>query len=186
MVKQRRGFTLVEALVYCTLLALFATIFFLALPTRSNASAENLSRSVELGSVAVSKLSSKIANSAAGKVVLQNKGQTLVVLTATNEKYPQFSYDSSGGLLWRQWEYFAFESGKIRHIIQPFTSPKLKDSVIAPSELLGSQKVNGKVFASHVKTFAVTQVPEGYLMRIELQADGSSFAIQTLASPRNL
>lgn len=180
-----RAFTLIEAIMYCTLLTLFAGIFFLSLPYSSNASAEDLGRSAELGGITAVRLNAKIANSAEGKIVLQDQGRTLILLNATDERNPQFSYDSTGKILWRQWEYFVLDEGKLRQVLVPLSSPTVKENVGQPRDLAATQVRQGRVFANHVKDFKVVQVTEGYRVVLSLLSAGTSLPIQTLARPRN-
>jgi len=182
---RNRGFTLIETMVYCVLLALFTTIFFLALPTRSNISSENLSYSVERASMALSEINQAISNSVQGKVFIQNQGSTLVTLSATDSEQTRFTYNSSGQVMWRQWDYYILEKGQLLRAQSSLkTSMTASDAGDPPLAELSELKQTG-LLANDVEAFKVSATSDGFLTQIELDTAGSSVAIETFSRPRN-
>jgi hypothetical protein len=180
-----RGLSLVEMMVYCVLLSLFATIFFISLPVRNNAGVENLSLSAERAGTLLNKLHQGIANSAVGKVSSLKGGQGIIFLSATNAATEKFQYSDSGALLWRQWEYYLLDGEQIVHSSLPLEKASKLSATGVPPDLNSSSGIQKEVFASGVKGFEVAQDEGAWSLRLVLEVDGSTYQIETAARPRN-
>lgn len=186
--KHRRkvlGFTLAETMVYCVLLGLFASVFFVSLPTRDNASSEDLSTCVEQTSLALTRLHKGLGNSSRDKVFIRDGGKSLIFLSATDESHPNFLYDKSGEILWRHWDYFTFEDDQVSHYEVPLESPKSLAEVGDPIVEKPSKTYAQKRLVKDVSDFQVEKVNSDYRVALEVTLRGSTYGSETLARPRN-
>jgi hypothetical protein len=179
------GFTLAETMVYCVLLGLFTSIFFVSLPTRDNASSEDLATCVEQTSLALTRLQKGIGNSSRDKVYVRDGGKTILFLSATDENHPNFVYDKSGNVLWRHWDYFTLENNQVSHYQIPLDRIKSLAEVGDPTAEKPSRTYARRSLVRDVSNFQVQKVNSDYRVVLELALRGSTYGSETLARPRN-
>jgi hypothetical protein len=184
MSNKTQGMTLAETLIYCVLLGLFTSVFFVSLPTRGNASIEDLAEAVERTSLALTRLNRGLSNSSPSKVFVRDGGRTLIYLSATDSEHSEFTYDKSGGLLWRQWDYFTFENGQVVHYQIPLDRINTLSEVAQPVENLVKPR-DGKPLVRDVSEFQVQKLNSDYRVVLELDVQDSTYGSETLARPRN-
>lgn len=180
-----RAFTLAETLIYCVLLGLFASVFFLSLPIRGDAADHDLSTSVEQVSLALSRLQKAVTNSAEDKTYLSEDGLTLILLSATDRSHPNFAYDKSGNLLWRHWDYYTWEDNQISHYRIPLSSLSSLAEVGNPSLERPSRTNAQRSLVKNVTSFLVQKSDSGYLLKLQVKTGSSVYRSEALARPRN-
>lgn len=174
-----------ELVVYCGLLGLFAVIFLINLPSRDNASLENLAESAEGGALVLSRIHRDLSNTNLGYVNIAPKNDGVAFPTPTDAEHDEYSYDSSGTLLWRTWTAYRLE-GKM---LNQWEYPAKKTTALASFEAFpGWESKSGRrigVAASDVVEFRVQRQSSSLEFTVTLDVKGERLQYVSILHTRN-
>lgn len=183
--RARPAFTLVELVVYCGLLSIFAVLFIFSLPFRDNASLENLTSSVEESGFIIARMHRDLSNSANGRAVVLENGQGIAFPSPLNSTVKEFEYDSSGTLLWRCWVVYMLKGSSLNRYELPLERVVTLDALgpFPGVASLSQAKVN--LAASGVVEFRVEQIKTAYQVTLSVDFQGERVRNVSAISPRN-
>lgn len=181
-----KGFTLTEVLVYCALLSIFSTIFFLSLPGRGFQSSEDIQQASQSANFALNALSSRISNSAATHIRTHEKPSGLIFLSAQVKSGAPFEYTKSGELGWLQWEGVFWEEDQLVSYSIPFEQATALTSVEKAPSWEEFSKYKRRVLVQNVRAFKYDVNKYGsWILFLEVQSGQSWQQLRTGAKPRN-
>lgn len=180
---RRRGFSLLEVTLYMVLLSLFAVVFFVSLPVRSNTAQENLSRAMEKGSLLLNKIHQGITNSASTAVKSWSEGEGLIFLSAVDPGSAAFQYESQGEIKWKEWRMYVLQGQNLFYDTYPYDPNN--ESVFLKPDTMVSRLDSDEVVLSEVTSFQALMNDGVWSIRLELKPGQSSFTLETAAVPRN-
>jgi len=182
-VLHRRGFSLLEVTLYMVLLSLFAVVFFVSLPVKTNTAQENLGRSVEKGSLLLNKIHQGITNSASTAVKSWSEGEGLIYLSAVDPNSASFQYKSEGEIQWKEWRMYVLQGRNLFYDTYPYDPAN--QSVFLKPETMASRLDSDEVVLSDVASFQAMRNDGVWSIKVELESGRSSFTLETAAVPRN-
>lgn len=94
---------MVEALAYCTLLALFSLMLFMSFPARTNASMEDLNEAMVKAYQGLDRLCLELSNATNRSILLGADHSQLAFLAVSQDRYSLATYSDSGALALKGW-----------------------------------------------------------------------------------
>lgn len=178
-----RGFTLVECIIYCALLALFSGAMLVSLAGSATSSTRELTEASTQAALAVSRLTLELDNSTKASVSTGSKPDRIVFAAASAEPSDAFKHDTTGAV-WNAWTAYLLEGDELVRYHLPLKQP-IADLTVTPSvtAVKGGQR---EVVARGVTRFAPTS-PQVGLWAVELEV-GEGDTLHTYRSagaPRN-
>ena len=155
--------------VYCGLLSVFATLFMVSLPSRQNASFENLSYSAEQSGAVLAKIQRDVAQSYATFVSIGKDGDSLLLPSPLDTEREEYTYDKEGHLLWRSWVEFSLEDGHLNRFEYLLPRALVLSDLEAFPDLRKLRKGSVRLMASEVSEFRVERVKGA--LRVQLAID---------------
>lgn len=182
---RRTGFTLVEMVVYCGLLSIFAALFLVSLPSRENASLENLSYSAEQSGLVLSKIHRDVCNSSALLASMIEGGEGMALPSALDAANEEYSYDNQGEMLWRSWVAYKSHERALNRFEYPFKRAVSRSGVEPFEELSRLSQGGVRLMASDVAEFQVERVKETFKVTLTIDVQGERVRNVTSMAPRN-
>lgn len=185
MANRRSAFTLVEMVVYCGLLSIFGTIFFVSLPSKHNNSLENLSYSAEQSGLVLGKIHREVSNSRTGMVTLLGEGAGLAFPSALDSPSDEYSYDQQGELQWSSWVAYERRDDTLNRFEYRFEEPAAAALIDPLESLLNTMQKSVRRVASEVHEFQVEAFSGGFRVTLSIDVKGERIRNVTTMVPRN-
>ena len=183
-VSRRSAFTLVEMVVYCGLLSIFAAVFLVSLPSKENTSLENLSYSAEQSGLVLAKIHRDISNSLA-RLTEFTEEAGLAMPSALESPDSEYSYGEGGELLWRSWVVYQNRDRTLNRFEYPFKQV-VTSTQIDPLESLTKLSRGGvRLMASDVAEFEVERENDAFRVTLTIDVQGERVRNVTAMAPRN-
>ncbi len=180
MGETRSGFTLVETVIYMSLLSVFSLLFFLTLPVRGNEDVETLNRLAEREGLILNRLHQGITNTSRDLITGWN-GRGLLFASALAGKERRLEFGSEGTLKWQRWELFVHKQTSLLYQDYPFED----DQPLQIADGLASRLGQESTLVRGVTLFQIERVENHWSITLEMETDGVTFRMSTTATPRN-
>lgn len=179
----RRAMTLLEVVVYCTLLSVFSAMLFLTLPVRNVGSYMMLQEASNEGTAALRMLNREIANSSRASLSINENKKELSFLSGVPDQGGPYRYDSQGRVEWTGWLTYARSNRSLVRTWKPFSKPASVANII-PLNQMGSAP--SEVVVRDLLSMKVWEEPAGCCnLRLSLSVEGSSIEVATAVVVRN-
>ena len=166
--------SLMEVVVYCSLLSLFSVMIFLTIPVRSGNSQMALQEAYNEGAAALRLISRELANSS---------GDKLSFLSAAPEDGGAFEYDTQGNIQWTGWlTYGRQEFSLVRHW-NPFSRPSSLSAVPSLTQMTGAP---AETVIRDLQSFKVWETAAGCCnFRLTIRVEESDVEVGAAVVVRN-
>lgn len=202
------GWTLVEALAYCTLLALFSLMLFMSFPARTNASMEDLNEAMVKAYQGLDRLCLELSNAASKSILLGADHSQLAFLAVAQDRYSLATYSHSGALAFKGWAGYylrrqepgdkqALPEQKTLQLVrswQPVAADKpvsilidaARDAILKGTFFVQDDTGLTHVLASRVKAFKIDSAENGvWNFTLALYLNKSEVILTTSTRARN-
>jgi len=175
--------SLMEVVVYCSLLSLFSVMIFLTIPVRSGNSQMALQEAYNEGAAALRLISRELANSSRAKLVVDRSGDKLSFLSAAPEDGGAFEYDTQGNIQWTGWlTYGRQEFSLVRHW-NPFSRPSSLSAVPSLTQMTGAP---AETVIRDLQSFKVWETAAGCCnFRLTIRVEESDVEVGAAVVVRN-
>ncbi len=180
-----KGLSLIETVIFCSLLSLFSVVAFLSLPGRSNRASLALQEASQEGGIALRKLTNELANSSTASVRTLDPQTGLVFLTAVPDGGIEFQYSSKGEIEWSGWVAYIEQDGALVRHSFPFSQVSYLNTTEAPR--FGSYRYSGG--QPMVRSLASLQFKEDapglWQIYLTVSVESSKMELRTATQVRN-